>query len=168
MKTTLFIIFATLVSACEQEKKNASKESNNGVKHYQCMAEQSQCQFVITSGQIDVLFDVEKIVAEQPFNLLVSYQGREIFNHVSGYLEGEDMFMGKIPLIIESTSLQVAQDLKMATIASPLPRNNQVFKAEVLVGSCSATQMKWRIWLNFQTNDGVHYAKTFTVNSSRY
>lgn len=160
-----------MLVACNPQSENSNESHNKKIHIAQCIALQSQCQFDLMAGQVDVLFDVDKITAEQSFNMVVNYHGTETLTGISGYLEGVDMFMGKIPLFIEERSIESSPDEKvLADLAPPnsdVAPLKQTFQAEVLVGSCSAEQMTWRIWLTFTTSENKTYTKTFTVMSYR-
>ena len=178
-------IFTLLLTACSPQYENNTLVNAETARTAQCLALQSQCQFDLMSGQVEVLFDVEKIIAEQSFNMVVNYHGTETLTDISGYLEGVDMFMGKIPLFIEehvsgslkdhsknssaANTLLADVDAKLQSKENALVIDEirQTFQGEVLVGSCSAEQMTWRIWLTFTTNENKTYNKTFTVESYR-
>jgi len=157
--------------ACSPQVENKTTANDKNARTAQCIDLQSQCQFDLMAGQVQVLFDVDKITAEQSFTLYVSYHGAETLTNISGYLEGADMFMGKIPLFIEprlsdsAIDSEVLADLKQSEIE--VAQRKQVFQAEVLVGSCSAEQMTWRIWLTFTTSENKTYRKMLTVVSYR-
>lgn len=166
----LTLLIMQLTGCSPQDKANVMVRDNE-IRSFQCLPQQSQCQFDLAIGQIDVLFDVEKIVAEQSFNMQVNFHGAETLTNITGYLEGVDMFMGKIPLFIEQRKTNAAIDSKVRVdIKQPskkIAQRKQTFQAEVLVGSCSAQQMTWRIWLTFTTNENKNYRKMLTVVSYR-
>lgn len=180
---TVLSLLAILLIACGPQNKASTTVSDNIPRTAQCIAEQSQCQFDLASGQIQVLFNVEKIVAEQSFNMVVNYFGDQKLTSISGYLEGVDMYMGKIPLFIEAQmtenstndqiSVNVKQPINNSNHLTPVIKQDikdgvkQVFQAEVLVGSCSAQQMTWRIWLTFTTSKNDTFTKMLTVMSYR-
>ena len=187
----LVALLAIILVACSPQDTNTNIAGDITPRTTQCIAQQSQCQFDLAGGQVQVLFDVEKIVAEQSFNMVLNYQGSEALKNISGYLEGVDMFMGKIPLFIEQqTSNRLIDDSAKADLkasASDISQSqlditqgitqgvkqdvnhvvSQVFQAEVLVGSCSAEHMTWRIWLTFTTNTNKTFTKMFTVPTYR-
>jgi len=187
----LLIGLAILLTACSPQEKVNPTVSVQSVRTAQCIAQQSQCQFDLAGGRVQVLFTVDRIVAEQAFNMVLNYQGAQALTSVSGYLEGVNMYMGKIPLFIEEsfpnnrtnnqkldnltpeqidiTQLKIESEFDStfeSTIESETA-SKQVFKAEVLVGSCSAEEMTWRIWLTFTTVEQKTYTKMLTVASYR-
>ena len=177
---TLITIFLSLVLiACSPENKSNLVADNASPKIAQCIVDQSQCEFKLIDAQAQVLFDVDKIVAEQPFNMVIKYQGKESLKSINGYLEGVDMYMGKIPLFFEpqlstndiadkATENSNSAIIKSAQLPEKIKQNSkQAFQTEVLVGSCSAAQMKWRIWLTFITEENKKQTKMFTVQSYR-
>jgi hypothetical protein len=177
---TLITIFLSLVLiACSPENKSNLVADNASPKIAQCIVDQSQCEFQLIDAQAQVLFDVDKIVAEQPFNMVIKYQGKDSLKSINGYLEGVDMYMGKIPLFFEpqlsindiadkATENSNSAIIKSAQLPKKIKQNSkQAFQTEVLVGSCSAAQMKWRIWLMFITEENKKQTKMFTVQSYR-
>ncbi|MBA6339793.1 hypothetical protein H4J59_02040 [Colwellia sp. MB02u-10] len=182
---------AILLTACSPQDKGNTTVDVQSIRTAQCIAQQSQCQFDLAGGQVQVLFTVDRIVAEQEFNMVLNYQGPQALTSVSGYLEGVNMYMGKIPLFIEEdfpnnkmnnkkldnvkpekmdiTQLKIDNEFDStfdSTFESETA-SKQVFKTEVLVGSCSAEEMTWRIWLTFTTVEQKTYTKMLTVASYR-
>jgi hypothetical protein len=179
----LLILLAILLTACSPQDKISTTEGVQNERSAQCIAQQSQCQLDLAGGQVQVLFTVDRIVAEQPFNIVLNYQGAQVLTKVSGYLEGVNMYMGKIPLFIEedfpnnSMNNKKLDNVKPKTIDIAQSKidnkfdsekvTKQVFQANVLVGSCSAEEMTWRIWLTFTTAEQKTYTKMLTVATYR-
>jgi hypothetical protein len=179
----LLTLLAILLTACSPQDKVNPAVGVQTVRTVQCIAQQSQCQFDLAGGQVQVLFNVNRIVAEQAFNMVLSYQGAQALSSVSGYLEGVNMYMGKIPLFIGEgfpnnrmnnkkldnltpEQIDITQ-LKIDSGSDSETASKQVFQAEILVGSCSAEEMTWRIWLTFTTVKQKSYTKMLTVASYR-
>ncbi|TWX73364.1 hypothetical protein [Colwellia sp. C1TZA3] len=179
----LLTLLVILLIACSPQDHANTTVAVQNTRTAQCIAQQSQCQFDLAGGAVQVLFDIDRIVAEQAFNMVVNYQGTQALISVSGYLEGVNMYMGKIPLFIEEVfpknkinnkgldnlkpvGIDIAQ-LKIDPTSGREIASKQVFQAEVLVGSCSAEQMTWRIWLTFTTVENKSYTKMLTVASYR-
>ena len=178
----LTTLLTLLLAACSPQDKSTVILDANTTDTLRCIADQSHCQFELASGQVQVLFDVDKIVAEQPFAMVLNYQGAETLTNINGYIEGADMFMGKIPLFFtvrspvndkelnnQNSSTSALGNLQSVakTVVDRQQENNQAFNAEVLLGSCSAEQMAWRIWLTFTTSNHNTYSKMLTVVSYR-
>lgn len=193
------LLLSILLFACSPENKSNLNPDIASPRIAQCIVEQSKCEFELSNAKAQVLFDVEKIIAEQPFNMIVKYQGSDKLKSITGYLEGVDMYMGKIPLFFDAQaftndsnettlksskttadkSKEVIKQFKHVSKentvqetpkkVTPLNLNefSQVFQTEVLVGSCSSAQMKWRIWLTFTTEKNIKHTKMFTVPSYR-
>ena len=157
-KTILLIALTTSLAACNGESTDASKKSKQPERKMQCLEQQSQCYFELEHGRVEVLFDVNKILAEQAFNISVSYNGTNHIEAVTGYMEGVEMFMGKIPLFLENIA---------SSASSSLNQKPQIFQGEVLVGSCSAETMTWKIWLTFTMADQQTHSKMLTIVSHR-
>jgi hypothetical protein len=168
----LLIGLTFLLTACNGESEQGTKAPTREMK---CLEQQSQCFFDVADGYVEVLFDVNKIIAEQVFNISVNYIGVKTINKVSGYMEGVDMFMGKIPLFLEKNKGPDNKRYLNAISAGATIGNDkltdlpiiQAFQGEVLVGSCSAEKMTWKIWLTFTDSENKTYTKMLTIVSHR-
>lgn len=96
-----------------------------------CIDSQSHCEVNTPLGRFIITFNQASPQAETPFELHVEYQGNYRVVNLSGYLEGIDMFMGKIPLFFN-------ENIKMES-------ENSHFIAQAMFGACSLDQMKWQI-----------------------
>ncbi len=150
-----FACSLTFLMACDPKADSNLNTAELRLHTAKCIDQQSTCQLNLAEGNVEILFDVEKIIAEQAFNMVLNYQGANTISSITGYLEGVDMFMGKIPLFIEPK------------LATKTKKDKQTFQAELLVGSCSAEQMTWRVWLTFIMSDAQQYTKMFTIVSNR-
>jgi len=122
-KYTIFVFLAVFLLSCEKNTNLLQVKQEP-----QCIKQQSHCVINTEAGDITLGFDVEYLLAEQPFNLIVSFLDNK-YEIRRGYIEGVTMYMGKVPLFFNE-SLKSTQ-----------------FIAEVMLGSCSETKMTWRIWL---------------------
>jgi hypothetical protein len=189
------LFLSVLLFACSPDNQSNLSADVASAQVAHCIIGQSKCEFALTNAKAKVLFDVEKIIAEQPFNMIVKYQGQEKLKSITGYLEGVDMYMGKIPLFFDLQAIthngnetsakssivsadkssklpeqlthQVAEKENQLSLQEPSQEQSQVFQTEVLIGSCSSAQMKWRIWLTFTTEKNIKHTKMFTVPSYR-
>lgn len=107
-----------------------------------CIAGQTQCLFETNKGKIYLLFNQEFLVAEAPFQITLNYTStKKSIAKIQGFMEGSDMFMGKIPLFFE---LKNSDEM------------TQQFAADVLFGSCGQPEMRWNISLRMSFTDGSH------------
>ena len=145
---------------CSQDKNEHEQ-----IIPFQCISDQSQCEIITKFGAVLVKFNVEKVLAELPFQIQLEFKKDhllsdiphpKIINSVVGYMEGKTMFMGKIPLFF-NRQLEGDEDYS--------------FIAETMLGSCSEDRMTWRIWITLEMID-VNYKdqKTFfiDVDSTRF
>ncbi|SEL92454.1 hypothetical protein SAMN05216262_13413 [Colwellia chukchiensis] len=181
IKVKLLPLFVLVVglSACKPAPESTSQSNKSNAKTWQCLTTQSHCQFDLGVGHIELLFDVNKIVAEQASRMMIKYQGPEKISHISGYLEGVDMYMGKVPLFFEQQLATAARSQSLINhdtdtstestkgVTSQVTQT-QSFQADILVGSCAAEQMTWRIWLTFTTSEQKTFNKTLTIVSYRH
>ena len=172
----LFLALTALLSACNDDDGQLNQANVQNTVAMQCLEFQSQCQFDVADGHVDVLFDVNKIVAEHAFNISVNYRGVNNIKAVNGYMEGVDMFMGKIPLFLEphigldDITINEVTSSKAQALENEKPigeAQKQIYRGELLVGSCSAGQMIWKIWLTLTTADDQSNTIMLTVVSYR-
>ncbi len=107
-----------------------SSEISRDLEKPICIPSQSECAVNTKAGQFKVSFNQQQPAAETPFEIHVEYNGEQTIKSVSGYLEGIDMFMGKIPLIF--------------TEFDSSNKNERLFIAKAMFGACSFEQMKWK------------------------
>lgn len=116
----LFTLFL-LLFACNQPQHDAPLTP-------MCIDGQSHCVISLKGIEVTVKFNRDRLVAEQSFKVTVEISAPNRIDSISAYMEGEDMYMGKIPLLFEKTAI------------------NQ-FSADGLFGSCGQAKMTWRVWL---------------------
>lgn len=113
-----------------------------------CLSSQSLCTIETQYGQFSLLFNVDKVITEQSFTITLkaiskdnsaSEQDKIDLSkfEISAFLEGRDMYMGKIPLFFKQGA-------------------NGEFSAEALLGSCSEETMFWRLSLELKNNEVSH------------
>ncbi|WP_448212123.1 hypothetical protein [Colwellia sp. MEBiC06753] len=109
---------------------------------------------MIDNSQIAILFSEAYLVAETPFSLYVETQSPEI-TIASGYMEGVDMFMGKIPLFFKEEP--------------EITDSGRRFTSQGLFGACSQKNMTWRVWLNLTIEkQGNVVSKTVFLDVKSY
>ena len=168
LSVIIALLLSVLLFACSPDNQSNLNTDIASAKIAQCIVGQSKCEFALTNAEAKVLFDVENIIAEQPFNMIIKYQGQEKLKSINGYLEGVDMYMGKIPLFFDLQAMtNNGNEVVQKENQLPSQELSQVFQTEVLIGSCSSAQMKWRIWLTFTTEKNIKHTKMFTVPSYR-
>lgn len=110
-----------------------------------CLATQSQCVVINEIGHFSILFNVDKVRTDIPFKLIIRYDTPNENIKLSGYLEGKDMFMGKIPMMF-----------------SELPQKNK-FVVETMLAACSEERMTWRLWLTVNAINAIDNSKQNTT-----
>ena len=128
-KNIVYVIGVTsLLFACQPDSKNVQ---NLAVPI--CIDSQSQCDVNTPLGRFFITFNQASPKAETPFELHVEYHGDNRLNNLSGYMEGVDMFMGKIPLFFDENVKNEGE-------------NNHFF-AKTMFGACSLEKMEWKVIL---------------------
>jgi len=97
-----------------------------------CLSSQSPCFIEDEFGKFAVTFDVADVRAEVPFHIIFNYQGKYKIKEVTAFLEGKNMFMGKVPLFFNNVNSEIGRE---------------VFDAETMVVACSEPNMVWNLWI---------------------
>ena len=143
-----------LISACQPVSEQDTVIAQTLPAH--CIASQSQCEIKTEYANFTVKFSQhqlsDNVKTELPFfiELAESSQSEQVSQkskiNISAYIEGRDMFMGKVPMFFKETA------------------KNNVYVAESLLANCSAEQMIWRLWITIDTADLKGQAQTFFVD----
>ncbi len=131
-----------LISACMPVSENSSANNASALVAL-CIESQSQCEINTEFAHFKVKFSQhqlsDKVKTELPFFIEltpISQQSPiQSITKVSAYLEGRDMFMGKVPVFFEPTD------------------EGSVYLAESLLANCSEEQMVWRLWITVELID---------------
>lgn len=121
------LLFLSL-SACEPSAPIHAKYVSP-----QCIPSQSRCFVETTIGRFDIMFDLVEIKSETEFHVSVKYQGNLKLKAIKGYIEGKNMFMGKIPLFFKQA------------------QNADDYMAPLMLASCSESEMTWVLWLTVES-----------------
>lgn len=145
------------VSGCKPVTENSTVNINNPAV-LQCIKSQSQCEISTDLGHFSLKFSQqqlsENVKTELPFFIELSFlkensEHNTIHGHeqstaqsipktitkVSAYLEGKEMFMGKVPVFFEQGA------------------NEGIYLAQSLLASCSEEQMVWRLWITVEVEN---------------
>ena len=144
--TTLLFTFFFLI-ACKPDTNNVPT-----LKTAQCLESQSNCFIDTQFGRVAVAFDQGKILTEVPFSIFLTLKATpDSINNTSldneektlteiakvdAYMEGKEMFMGKVPVFFSPVNKENNNQLTQTDMV-----------AETMLGSCSQEQMVWRLWL---------------------
>jgi len=158
------IIYLFLCTACKPT--TTKRVQANHLAKPQCIQTQSVCVHKTKVGNFSLLFNVKSVKTEVPFTLYIQYQGPLQLQSVNAYMEGKNMFMGKIPLFFQATPLNKSDNTKT------LPYKKQTLSAETMVVACSEPNMQWRVWFTaklFDKNQQKTITQQFFVDfNSRY
>jgi len=131
--------FLFLISACKPISEQDSINSASALVS-QCIVSQSQCEISTELGNFSVKFSqhqlADKVKTELPFFIelaqLPQQEPMQSIIKATAYLEGRDMFMGKVPVFFETMG------------------KKDIYVAESLLANCSEEQMVWRLWITVQ------------------
>jgi hypothetical protein len=150
LKKLSVIGFLFLISACKPVSEQDSTKRANALVA-QCIESQNQCEISTELGNFSIKFSQhqlsEKIKTELPFFIeltqLPQQETMQSITKATAYLEGRDMFMGKVPIFFEPES------------------KKNTYLAESLLANCSEEQMVWRLWITVALEEK---SKTFFVD----
>lgn len=152
----LLIASVFVLTGCGKADKTSSNSFNRENSQiagetavFQCIDSQSICDIKNEYGEFLVQFDKSIILTELPFNVSVSHQGKAVVNKVTAYMEGKEMFMGKVPIFFSSDADNV----------------NKKFIAESMLASCAEEVMTWVIHIEAEgiTEDGEKFSTIFML-----
>ena len=140
IKVVITVLFIFNILACEPLQQASTRGTTQPTPNFTCLTTQSECDIESEFGRFNILLSGEmaqgRIKTELPFQVQIrldainkSYKLKQVIS----YLEGKDMFMGKIPVFFK-----------------PEPSNANVWVAQSLLASCSEKQMTWRLWLQVE------------------
>lgn len=137
MNKIMFVILLVLnIVACEPVQQASQNKKSSEKYNFICLASQSECEVNTDFGRYTVQFsennDQGNITTEHPFTIKLTFVKNNKnyqLKKVISYLEGKDMFMGKIPVFFQSNE------------KTP---NSMI--AETLLANCSEEVMTWRLW----------------------
>lgn len=152
----------TVLSACD--KKAGQLDSNNeNALSFQCLENQSSCHETLDVGDFSVTFSQAKLIAELPFILKVDAKTNEKVVSITGFMEGKDMFMGKVPVIF-------GQPHVLENIQATEFKFQTSYTAETMVAACVEPEMRWIVWLTVITENlnGEQLKRSFPIEFDAY
>lgn len=93
-----------------------------------CNFQQSPCSTIIEDLQITLSAGTEVIKAESEINFELLVKSEKPVIITSAWLEGKDMFMGKIPLFFTPNKIT---------------QTNTLVSAQTMIGACTEESMVW-------------------------
>jgi len=148
IKQLFFITTLLLISACKPVTEQGS-DMVQQMPPTQCIDSQSQCEIVTELASFSIKFSqfqmIDKVKAELPFVIELSQLVSNVtkpnvaksmsITKVSAYLEGRDMFMGKVPVFFEKAE------------------GSNKFIAQSLLANCTEELMVWRLWITVKVGE---------------
>jgi hypothetical protein len=157
---SIILVVIGLASCGEAKHSNIQTGLANKKNNAYCLTSQSKCNVMTEFGHFEIKFSQEspnqalisdtssekvdsnklhQIKTELPFSIVINSLDKKTSRTISlsGYLEGKDMFMGKIPVFFEEST------------------DNKLFVTTSLLASCSEDIMTWRLWIIVKKNEMV-------------
>jgi hypothetical protein len=144
LSTILLSVIFT--SACSDVSiKNKTSKTIEPIHPFVCLTSQSLCVLPSSYGDIAIEFSGDindgRVVTEQEFLIKATFKPllqSNIANEpriakISGYMEGKEMFMGKIPVFFETS-----------------PTQKNVYLGRTLTASCSEDTMVWLLHVDIE------------------
>jgi len=149
-KPLSLIVILLFISACKPVVEQDSALQKE-MPLPQCIKSQSQCEISTEIADFSVKFSqlelTGNIKSELPFIIELSQVVSKVtepqLTKLSAYLEGKDMFMGKVPVFFEKGE------------------GDNKFTGNSLLANCTEEQMVWRLWL---TVESIEHTQTFFVD----
>lgn len=124
-----------MLGACEEKS-----EMQTGLSVPQCISSQQQCSQVTSHGEYHLLFDVDKVITETPFNYYLDIKSSYSVHRVDAYIEGKEMYMGKIPVFF---------------MLNDTSKEEKLIRGAGLLGSCADEYMLWVMHIAIEFKDSV-------------
>lgn len=136
-RTDNYLLMSLLIFClgCEQ-----NEDLHKNIIEPKCINNQSICEKSVMSGDFSILFNVEPVITETPFDISFVYNGKYRIKNITAHMEGKNMFMGKVPLFFEH------QKNKHNAAPNDHDVDNVTHRANTMLGSCSEEQMRWIIF----------------------
>ncbi|WOH38473.1 hypothetical protein RI844_04415 [Thalassotalea fonticola] len=100
-----------------------------------CDFSAGSCLRTYAFGRFELNASPNVIMSENEIYFSLTSKSNPSMQIKSAWLEGKDMFMGKIPLFFE--------------------QSNGIYSANTLIGACTEDQMIWTMWVELIINDKI-------------
>lgn len=160
VKKYTFLLFSFFIlQGCFSDKK-----VTNDLENPICISSQSVCSVKTPTGEFFIKFNQATPKAETPFEIHVNYQGHHKIEKLRGFIEGIDMFMGKIPLFLKAAIKKEIKPSKENNKKLNDTFNEQSFVSMAMFGSCSLDTMRWRVMFEAEfIIDGAKQTQPFFI-----
>lgn len=141
-QSSMFILIILLSGCLPKNQQSTFIEPH-------CLNSQSQCLIKTDISDFDILFNVKTVITEQEFNIIIKNNSLNENLVINGFIEGKDMYMGKIPLFFQKN-------------------DKQIYIATTMLGSCSEEEMIWRMWLTVTDKLKKEETQKFFIDFKSY
>lgn|GEM_PF-3124889 len=98
----IFIFVIGCLLACEKQQKAEIISISP-----KCITTQNTCVVKTDLGNFSLLFNLDPVLTETPFELVLVANTQYVINKVTAHMEGKNMFMGKIPLFFKAFNSKI-------------------------------------------------------------
>ncbi len=129
-----------------------------------CLSSQNTCLIASDIAEISIEFSQaiidekslrfsdKNIFSELDFDVIVAINQRKSTTNkiksVTGFFEGVNMFMGKIPSLFSSATVEQVAALNLARDKSDVVEDYFISKG--ILANCAEETMTWRLWLTLE------------------
>ncbi|TKB45823.1 hypothetical protein [Thalassotalea mangrovi] len=124
--TVLFVAILCVIATLNFSEQAQLDPGQDGVPF--CNFQEEPCRYNASWGQVNLTSSTNKVVSETEFQLFLDAIPGADFEIKSAFLQGRDMYMGKIPVFFNS--------------------QNESYRADIMLGACTESQMVWRLNIN--------------------
>jgi hypothetical protein len=126
IKIIIFNFFLMFLTACDRPR--TQKQQDLPIDETLCEFSLGECYQEVAGLQVGLLIDPVDTPSEKP--LIVTLKSSQAITNVSMRIEGRDMFMGVIPVLLSQIK-------------------NTSYQGSLIFGSCSSNYMVWRVFVSF-------------------
>lgn len=117
-------------------------------KGYQCHFSERDCRILLTQGELQVSWQRFPVVLEEELYVTFEYPNQLSLGNV--WIEGINMYMGKVPVLIQQTERGWSEGI-------------------TYLGSCSEPNMRWRMVVElFNNQSGQRQRYFFNFTTRQY
>ncbi|MEW6999493.1 hypothetical protein AADZ86_17530 [Colwelliaceae bacterium BS250] len=142
---TITAVIISLVVVALISNDNGGNEPNNRTLN-SCDFSSSTCNQTFDLGEVELITKPQLISPETEISFSLNFTSSNAVVIKSAWLEGKNMFMGKIPLFFKKVSSSKAlNNTSTAHLEDPILMTAMTFNADTMIGACTEEQMIWKM-----------------------
>lgn len=142
---TILAVMISLVVVALLSSKNTEKQFHNALLN-SCDFATSKCKTTLDFGKVELITKPQLITPESEISFSLNFTQSKVVAIKSAWLEGKNMFMGKIPLFFKKISApNAANNTRLDNLESTTAVASVLFRADTMIGACTEDQMIWQM-----------------------